>query len=80
MFGFLPGADDDSNQQLREQEEAFAGKRGGTLWAVSADSGQKLSEIELDTIPVFDGMAAAGRRLFVSLNDGTVACWGKADR
>ncbi|MBC8876893.1 MAG: hypothetical protein H8E44_46285, partial [Planctomycetes bacterium] len=49
---------------------------GGTLWAVSAESGQKLSELELDTIPVFDGMAAARGRLFLSGVTGQVMCFG----
>ena len=69
-------ADPQVQERLRQQEEAFAGKSGGTLWAVSAESGQKLSELELDTIPVFDGMAAARGRLFLSGVTGQVMCFG----
>ena len=61
-------------QRITEQEEADRGDRGGILWAVSADSGQKRSELALDTIPVFDGMAAAEGRLYLSCVDGRVIC------
>ena len=63
-------------QRITEQEEAYRGDRGGILWAVSADSGQKLAEVDLDTIPVFDGMAAAGGCLYLSGVDGRVICLG----
>ena len=69
-------ADPQMQERLREQEEAFAGKSGGSLWAVSAEGGQKLSELELRTIPVFDGMAAARGCLFLSGVNGEVMCFG----
>jgi outer membrane protein assembly factor BamB len=50
----------------------FEGRRGARLVAVSAADGQKLSEIELGSPPVFDGLIAAGGRLFASLEDGSV--------
>ena len=61
--------------QLAEQAAAFDGKRGGLLWAVSADDGNKLAEYELESAPVFDGMAVAGGRMFMTTMDGRVACW-----
>jgi hypothetical protein len=76
MLGFLPGADDDHNRQLSAQDEAWRGRRGGLLQAVSAEDGKKLAESKLDSIPVFDGMAAAGGKLFLSLQDGRVICLG----
>jgi len=69
-------ADPQVQERLRAQEEAFAGKSGGTLWAVSAENGQKFSELELDTIPVFDGMAAARGRLYLSGVNGRLMCFG----
>jgi hypothetical protein len=54
---------------------AFEGRKGGRLWAVSADDGKKLAEYELDSPPVWDGMAAADGRLYVSMTDGTIACY-----
>jgi len=53
---------------------AFEGRKGARLVAVSATDGKKLSETKLESPPVFDGMIAAGGRLFASLRDGTVVC------
>ncbi|NQT54524.1 PQQ-like beta-propeller repeat protein, partial [bacterium] len=76
MLGYLPGADDDINRQLKAQNDAWQGKRGGLLRAVSLEDGRKLTECKLDSIPVFDGMAAAEGKLFLSLKNGHVACFG----
>ena len=50
----------------------------GLLWAVSAADGKKLSECELPSAPVFDGMAAVGGCLLISGRDGSVSCLGAA--
>ena len=63
-----------SSEALREQEASLAGKRGGLLMAVSADDGKTLSRYELDHPPVFDGMAAAGGRLYLSTTGGKIIC------
>ena len=55
---------------------SFEGKKGSVLWAVSAKDGRKLAEYRFDALPVFDGMAAAGRRLYVSTTGGKVLCFG----
>jgi hypothetical protein len=64
----------DSPNVLAEQEAALAGKRGALLWAVSTADGQKLREFKLASPPVFDGMAAAGGRLYLCTMDGHVHC------
>jgi outer membrane protein assembly factor BamB len=51
---------------------AFEARRGARLVAVSATDGKKLSETPLEFPPVFDGMIAAGGRLFASLEDGSI--------
>ncbi len=53
---------------------AIKGRRGAMLWAVSAADGKKLAELKLDAPPVFDGMAAAGGRLYISLENGRLVC------
>lgn len=60
---------------LVEQEASLAGKKGASLWAVSTADGSKLAEYKLDALPVFDGMAAAYGRLYVSTGDGKVVCF-----
>jgi outer membrane protein assembly factor BamB/SAM-dependent methyltransferase len=53
---------------------AFEARRGAQVVAVSARNGKKLSETPLECPPVFDGMIAAGGRLFASLRDGSLVC------
>jgi outer membrane protein assembly factor BamB len=62
--------------KLAEQDAALDGKRGASLWALSSGSDKK-NEIELDSPPVWDGMAIAQHRLFVVTTDGKVRCFGK---
>jgi len=61
-----------------EQEAlaAFRGEKGVSLRVVSASDGRRLAEHKLDAMPVFDGMSAASGRVYVSLKNGTVECWG----
>lgn len=61
-------------QAFAGQIEAMAGGRGGMLWALSLSDGEKLAEYKLDAPPVFDGMIAAGKRLYVSDTSGRVLC------
>jgi len=56
---------------------AFEGRKGGRLWVVSTEDGKQLSEIVLDSPPVFDGMIAAGGRLYVVTHDGRLTCLGQ---
>lgn len=46
----------------------------GLLLAISTSNGNVLSEVPLDSVPVFDGMAAAGHRLYLSFENGSVTC------
>jgi outer membrane protein assembly factor BamB len=68
--------DPDVLAKLELQQEALEGRHGGLLWALAKDDGRLLARYSLDTIPVFDGMAAAGGRLYVSTVDGRVLCLG----
>ena len=54
---------------------AIEGRRGAGLWIISAGDGGKLAEYKLNSPPVFDGMAVTDGRLYVSLKDGTIACF-----
>jgi hypothetical protein len=56
---------------------AFEGRKGGVLWIVSAADGRRLAEHKLDSPPVFDGLAVAGHRLYMSTTDGKVVCLGR---
>ncbi|NQT87392.1 PQQ-binding-like beta-propeller repeat protein, partial [bacterium] len=60
---------------VEKYEAAHAGKLGGVLWAAAAKDGKKLAEWKLKAAPAWDGMAAAGDSLFISLENGAVQCW-----
>jgi len=62
-------------QKMREQAEALEGSRGGVLWAVSTEDGDKLDECKLDDLPTFDGMTAAAGRLFMATTDHKLLCF-----
>ena len=70
---FLAGAPDvvDADDPLA----SFEGRKGGVLLAIRADDGARLSGIATDALPAWDGMAAAGGKLFVAMKDGTVRCY-----
>jgi len=54
---------------------AFDGKKGAMVWAVATADGRKLAEHQLESPPLFDGMAAAGGRLYLATTDGSVVCF-----
>lgn len=61
----------------KEPWATFEGRHGGELWLLSTSDGKTLVKYQLSAPPIFDGMAAAGGKIFLSLTDGTVACFGK---
>ena len=65
----------ETQKKLAAQRDAWAGKSGSLLWAVSAKNGEKLAEYKLDALPVFDTMAAANGRLYFATTDGKVRCY-----
>jgi hypothetical protein len=60
----------DGQMDLGESTEAV-------LLAISASDGTELARYQLDSIPVFDGMAAAYGRLYVSMENGNLLCLGE---
>ncbi len=72
LLGGMPRADEP--EQLAE---AYRGRKGGLLWVVSPADGTRLAEYKLRSAPVWDGMAAAEQRLYISSIDGAVLCMGR---
>ena len=56
---------------------AFEGRKGGVLCAINPASGEGMWKYELPAPPVFNGMIAAAGRLYVVMQDGKIACFGK---
>ena len=68
-------ANPELQERLAAQNDAWHGGRGSILWAMSAESGEKLAEMTVDALPVFDSMAAAGGCLYFATTDGQVRCY-----
>jgi len=59
---------------LKDQVAALQGAKGAVLRAVSTADGSTLAELKLDSMPVFDGLAAGGGRLYMTTTNGKVVC------
>ena len=70
------GKGEGKEEEILRQEAALLGETGAVLRVISADNGENIHEYELDSPPVFDGMAAADGRLYLATMDGCVSCWG----
>jgi outer membrane protein assembly factor BamB len=62
-------------QSLADQDAALDGKKGALLLAVSAADGRKLAQYNIDSPPVFDGMAGAAGRLYMATVNGELLCF-----
>jgi hypothetical protein len=67
--------DSEVQQNLTEQAAALDGKKGALLLAVSAADGKELAQYDIESPPVFDGMAAAAGRLYMATINGEVLCF-----
>jgi len=74
---YLAGGPDLSPEQ--EAYEAMIGKRGAIFRVVSTADGGTLAEFAMKEVPVFDGLIAADRQLYMSTMNGTVICLGKGE-
>ncbi|MFP4056780.1 MAG: PQQ-binding-like beta-propeller repeat protein [Candidatus Brocadiia bacterium] len=54
---------------------AYQGRLGGGIWVVSAGDGSTIAEHKTAAPAVWDGMAAAHGRLFLSTAEGKVLCY-----
>jgi len=53
---------------------AYEGKKGARLRVVSKETGQTLADYDLESPPVWDGMAAANGCLYLATTSGSVLC------
>jgi len=54
---------------------ALEGRRGGLLLSLDPTTGQQRFQKELASPPRFDGLSAAGQRLFLVTRDGKLSSW-----
>jgi hypothetical protein len=67
--------DEDVLALLAEQSAILEGKDGALLWAVSAQTGEKLAEYQLESLPVWDGLVAADGNLYLTTMNGEATCY-----
>jgi outer membrane protein assembly factor BamB len=72
---FVAGEPDVIDQ--KDPHGAWEGRKGGVLAAYATDNGKRLAEYKLPAPPVWDGMAAANGRLFISTLHGGIICMGR---
>jgi hypothetical protein len=75
---FYAPDDADIRSKLFRQREAWEGRRGAQLLAVSIAGGDTLAAYPLESPPVWDGMAAAKGQLFLATVGGKVLCFGES--
>ncbi|GMV80898.1 MAG: hypothetical protein AMXMBFR7_20820 [Planctomycetota bacterium] len=56
------------------------GEAGGHAWVIALKDGKVLSDLALPAAPIYDGLALAGGRIFVALENGELAALGAAPR
>lgn len=56
-------------------EQLVTDKPGGKILVMSTADGSRIGEIAIESPPVFDGMATAGGKLFVSHKNGRLTCF-----
>jgi len=54
--------------------EFYDGKKGTRLLVDSRTDGKVMQELTLASVPIFDGMASANGKLFISCADGSLIC------
>jgi len=64
-------------KKLARQRDAIAGTAGGAIHAVSAEDGTILAKYATESLPVWDGMIAAGGKLYFAALNGSVTCLGE---
>jgi len=77
LKAFYKPDDAENRSALAKQDSVLEGRQGAVLYAVSASDGEKLAEYKLDSLPVWDGMAAANGRLYLATKNGKVLCFDK---
>jgi hypothetical protein len=78
-FERLRAGDPRIQEALTQQDASFNGRRGAKLMAFNTEDGKTLSELSLDALPVWDGLAAANGRLYIANTDGEVVCLTPAE-
>jgi outer membrane protein assembly factor BamB len=75
-FKRITEGDETVKPLLAEQDAALDGAQGSQLVVVDADTGETKGQLALPSVPVWDGLAAAHERLYLTTADGRLVCLG----
>jgi len=62
-------------EKMAQQAAWFKGKHGGVMQVFSKKDGKKLAEKKLPYLPAFDGLVAAGGKLYMTTECGSIICY-----
>ncbi|MEO1526679.1 MAG: PQQ-binding-like beta-propeller repeat protein [Planctomycetota bacterium] len=74
-FKKLTESDPAVQAELAKQDAVLEGAEGSSLLTVNIDTGEIENEVELKSLPAWDGLSGAGGNLFLSTLDGSVVCF-----
>ncbi|MCC9600522.1 PQQ-binding-like beta-propeller repeat protein [Stieleria sp. JC731] len=77
-FKQLSESDPEVQALLAEQDKILMGDEGAKLLAVNIDTGKIDSQLPIESLPTWDGLAGANGKLYLTTLDGGVICFGKA--
>jgi len=75
----LAAKDPAIRKQLQAQADSLEGKKGGRFCVFSTTDGSYISDIDIDALPVWDGMSTAYGRIYMATTDGRVICLGQGE-
>jgi len=67
-----------TGRQIADPYAAYEGRSKGIILVASAKDGSPFAQYEIASAPVWDGMSAAGGKLFLSTCDGSLRCFAPA--
>ena len=76
-FAKLSESDPEVQKLLNKQDVALNGDQGAQLLSVNTDTGEIENQVDLESLPAWDGLSGANGKLFLSTLDGTVVCFGE---
>jgi hypothetical protein len=62
-------------EKMARQAAWLRGEHGGVLQVFSKTDGEKLAERKLENLPAFDGLIAAGGKLYMVCDNGKLVCF-----
>jgi hypothetical protein len=68
---------EENQGMLKAQEAAFNGESCGHLWLLDSNTCKHLTELKLNSVPVFYGMAVANGEIILSQVNGELVSFGK---